>query len=414
MSTSINTAKPGRFCHRYYTGKVPVILYIFHPCGDSPGLRQLGLLGANRSVAYKAGIDSPLWKRHVNTMLEWLIFLRGLSIGLIFALIVISVLLFWGHYLVRTLVFFSLGIIGYLLAPLLYGNSPFFYLSAAVADTTPLAFLLFAQAVFDDHKQADRNALIAGAIYLTAGYISIFQPLIAGGDPEPLFAPWLASRLVIGGVLTYAFYIILRNWRADLVEPRRRMRAVVTVILCVYILAVVMVDSLMVGNAVPEWVEVLNSAGIVISTLFFIGFLTLMGPAELRISSSTTLTKPTPLAISDQQEIDSIIAAMEQRHVYRDMELTISSLGINLSIPEHRLRQHINRVMGYRNFNDFLNRYRIAEATERLADPAFARTPVLTIAMDAGYRSMTTFNKAFRARHNQTPVEYRQNQPPIS
>jgi AraC-like DNA-binding protein len=71
-------------------------------------------------------------------------------------------------------------------------------------------------------------------------------------------------------------------------------------------------------------------------------------------------------------------------------------------------------VLEYRNFNDFLNRYRIDDATARLRDPNSARTPVLTIAMDAGYRSMTTFNKAFKTRHSQTPVEFRQNQLPIS
>jgi transcriptional regulator GlxA family with amidase domain len=36
-----------------------------------------------------------------------------------------------------------------------------------------------------------------------------------------------------------------------------------------------------------------------------------------------------------------------------------------------------------------------------------ARIPILTIAMDAGYRSMTTFNKAFKSIEGMTPREYR-------
>ena len=81
-------------------------------------------------------------------MYEWFLFLRGLSIGLIGALVLVCAVVFWRHYLAKMLVFFSLGICGYLLAPLLWGKTPLFYLSTAIADTIPLAFSLFTQAMF--------------------------------------------------------------------------------------------------------------------------------------------------------------------------------------------------------------------------------------------------------------------------
>ena len=105
---------------------------------------------------------------------------------------------------------------------------------------------------------------------------------------------------------------------------------------------------------------------------------------------------------------------MEQEHVYRDMELTIRSLAEQLGIAEHRLRRVINKQLEYRNFNDFLNHYRLAEICARLADPGQAHTPILTIAMDAGYKSMTTFNRAFRTLQGQTPTDFRQKHLPIS
>ena len=67
----------------------------------------------------------------------------------------------------------------------------------------------------------------------------------------------------------------------------------------------------------------------------------------------------------------------------------------------------INGSMGYRNFNQFLNHFRIQEASRRLVDRDTRRLPVLTIAIDVGYASLAPFNKAFKNIHGITPTEYR-------
>ena len=61
--------------------------------------------------------------------------------------------------------------------------------------------------------------------------------------------------------------------------------------------------------------------------------------------------------------------------------LTISVLAEQLGMPEYRLRQTINRQLGFRNFSSFLNHHRIDEAKKRLIDPSMSRLPILTIAM---------------------------------
>jgi AraC-like DNA-binding protein len=67
----------------------------------------------------------------------------------------------------------------------------------------------------------------------------------------------------------------------------------------------------------------------------------------------------------------------------------------------------INEGLGHRNFNAFLNRYRIDEAKAALADPSQKDVPVLTIAMDAGFQSIGPFNRAFKADTGVTPTEFR-------
>ena len=98
---------------------------------------------------------------------------------------------------------------------------------------------------------------------------------------------------------------------------------------------------------------------------------------------------------------------MEVEYYYRQVDLTIRKLSEYLNIPEHQLRRLINQHMGYRNFNDYLNRYRINDAAERLADPQKVKTPILTIAIESGYASLTTFNKAFKTLKEMTPSEFR-------
>ena len=77
-------------------------------------------------------------------------------------------------------------------------------------------------------------------------------------------------------------------------------------------------------------------------------------------------------------------------------------------MPEYRLRRLINQALGYRNFNSFLNHYRIEEVKAALADPAQAAVPILTMALDAGFSSLGPFNRAFKAETGLTPSEYRQ------
>ena len=93
--------------------------------------------------------------------------------------------------------------------------------------------------------------------------------------------------------------------------------------------------------------------------------------------------------------------------VYREEGVTIRELADKLDIREYRLRRLINGHLGYRNFNSFLNHYRIEEVALRLVAPETRHLPVLSIALDVGYRSLSPFNKAFKEIKGMTPIEYR-------
>jgi AraC-like DNA-binding protein len=98
---------------------------------------------------------------------------------------------------------------------------------------------------------------------------------------------------------------------------------------------------------------------------------------------------------------------MTVERAYRREGLAIGPLAAELGVPEYRLRQLINEGLGHRNFNAFLNRYRLDEAKAALADPEQKDVPVLTIALDAGFQSIGPFNRAFKADTDLTPTEFR-------
>ena len=98
---------------------------------------------------------------------------------------------------------------------------------------------------------------------------------------------------------------------------------------------------------------------------------------------------------------------MAVEHAYRSEDLSIATLAARLSVPEYRLRRLINQRLGHRNFNAFVNGFRLAEATAALADSSKRELPVLTIALTAGFQSIGPFNRAFKAATGLTPTEFR-------
>ena len=98
---------------------------------------------------------------------------------------------------------------------------------------------------------------------------------------------------------------------------------------------------------------------------------------------------------------------MEEKKVYRNEGLTIRALAEMLNEQEYKVRRLINGELGFRNFNDFLNNYRVNEACEILNDPTQNRKTILEIAYSLGYQSIGPFNKAFKELKENTPTAYR-------
>ncbi|MBY0427293.1 MAG: hypothetical protein K2Q22_16780, partial [Cytophagales bacterium] len=83
-----------------------------------------------------------------------------------------------------------------------------------------------------------------------------------------------------------------------------------------------------------------------------------------------------------------------ENKAYLDPELSLTKLSSSLNISLHELSQTINRKEN-RNFNEFINYFRIMDAKEKLLDPNLTYLSVEGIGAECGFSTKTTFYNAF-------------------
>jgi putative ABC transport system permease protein len=98
--------------------------------------------------------------------------------------------------------------------------------------------------------------------------------------------------------------------------------------------------------------------------------------------------------------------AMEANLYYQDPELSLGSLAEKLELTTHELSRIINIVLK-KNFNDFINEYRVRDVISKMQDPAYDRITLVGMAFDAGFNSKATFIRAFKQLTGKNPAVYK-------
>ena len=95
---------------------------------------------------------------------------------------------------------------------------------------------------------------------------------------------------------------------------------------------------------------------------------------------------------------------MEHDKVFLDPLLTIDQLAEKVSSTRHALSQVLNECIG-KSFYDYVNYYRVEEAKALLLAPSGKQYKIASIAYDAGFNSLSTFNEVFRKMAGCTPSQ---------
>lgn len=308
-------------------------------------------------------------------------------------------------------------------------TAPFFPKSSwwwvlPILSAQPAVFWLWARAAFDDDFVLRRwhgalwLSIVAFGFALTLGWA--YWPALAGAGGRGLALVNLALALA-------AAVQTVKTWRADLVARRRRLRLAMLAINVGLIVVVAGAGFAAIPVAVPGAPGSLPTALGLFVVALIAGVGAFATQAAVAVNDATAAIasgeagRPVPVAdraaagkvvVDPRVAVDPVLLRrldhlMTVERTYRQEGLAIGALAARLDVPEHRLRQAINEGLGYRNFNAFLNRYRIEDAKLALSDLTQREVPVLTIAMDAGFQSIGPFNRAFKAETGVTPTEFR-------
>jgi len=316
-----------------------------------------------------------------------------------------------------------------------FSSTPTFEQQVSCAAQSPLVgisvanavlFWLFVRTLFDDDFRWRPWHAVAWALALTVGLLNCD---VVTGAPAwiAILLRVLLRAVPLAGALL-AVHAAVQHWRDDLVEARRRLRFFVLVAGVAYTLMQLGLRLSAPHGRLSGSAALFDMAGLLViavgvawrllrlasTELFPAATPTLLladeTPAPAQASLAQDAGPPLPLPPPDAAEerlAEALHKLMWHDRAYRSENLTIAALAALLSVPEYRLRRHINQRMGHRNFNAYVNGLRLDEAKAALADPALRDLPVLTIALTAGFQSIGPFNRVFKAVTGLTPTEFR-------
>lgn len=209
----------------------------------------------------------------------------------------------------------------------------------------------------------------------------------------------------------HATYFALLSLKDDLVDSRRHFRVVIAVSVGLSAVILMGLEILLSGTA-AETAYLVGSAIWLLVLSFAFAMWALRASPDMFVDRNTVPQQhDTQAAIAaidpaDRPLLARLEAAM-QAGAYRETGLTVGRLADRLGTPEHRLRKLINSGLGYRNFSSYINSHRVEDAKEILADPERARLQILQVALDLGYGSIASFNRAFREATGEAPTSFR-------
>ncbi len=124
------------------------------------------------------------------------------------------------------------------------------------------------------------------------------------------------------------------------------------------------------------------------------------------------LTKPvipnrnkSPKLTVDKVKLEQIINLMQQQQLYKDPELSLPVFAQAVNLSTNEVSQLINAGLNL-TFSDFVNNCRLDDIKTRLQNGEHEQYTLLGIALEAGFRSKTTFNRVFREQLGMAPKQY--------
>ena len=122
--------------------------------------------------------------------------------------------------------------------------------------------------------------------------------------------------------------------------------------------------------------------------------------------SKSADSSPNGMTSDLRNQLNTVVDLVRSESLYLDPNLSLTSLARRSKIAPSQLSLLVNKGLG-KNFNEFINEYRVELVKERLQDEKFKHLSILAIALDTGFNSKATFNRVFKKIDGNSPSYYR-------
>lgn len=277
----------------------------------------------------------------------------------------------------------------------------------AASGFTVIFLWWFALSCFDSQFRLQGGVVIVGLAW--AG--------IAAAD-RGLFGDRLANAglsqglVVIGfGIVGHLVWRLLGERQGDMIEHRHNARVLVAVLLGGMLFIDLTADALFGFDWRPLAFTMTQNTMILGLGVWLAGRILTVRAEALAFGvegACPVPIRPAPDADHGRNEAlyRRLIVLIETERVHLDPELTFPCFVESMSAPERAVRALINQQLGFDHFRAFLNHHRVAEA-RRLLEGGNRHDKLISIALDSGFASLASFNRAFRAIEGCSPSAYR-------
>jgi len=105
------------------------------------------------------------------------------------------------------------------------------------------------------------------------------------------------------------------------------------------------------------------------------------------------------------EHFDKMIQLIESEKLYTNPAFDLSMLAQKTGLSANYLSQIINKQSG-QNFYTLINDYRTEEVKKMLLNPDYSHYSILSIGLEAGFKSKSSFYKVFKEKTGMTPAQF--------
>lgn len=309
-------------------------------------------------------------------------------------------------------------------------NSDTFYLASSVFKFFPLAYLLsgpllffYIQAlIFEDFKITFRHLIhfspfVLNVFLYMPFYLDPIESKLGTWDPD-YYSVYLTILLILRLLHLIIYFCLcltlLSKYKQRvnniIASPEHEKVSWIRILLYVYgiflgflvILAVFRLFEISLFQTFARYMSIGDTLLII-----FVSYNGLISPDIFKINTKKPKLPKSTLGKEETQLcLRKIKNCMETEKPFLNSLFGIQDLSKLISIPYWNISRVINEQLN-QNFFEFINRYRVEEAKQKILDVKESRS-MLAIAYDVGFNSKSVFNSAFKKITGLTPSQFKQ------